>query len=212
MFRQWDSPEAAFQIMKNISRDQPCDITGIEDYAMIDRKGGIQWPLAETDEQVRNNRKDMSQQQRRLFENGKFFTPDGRARFIFDPPRPVAEPTDVDYPFVLMTGRGSSAQWHTGSRTNKSEVLRGLAPAGCYVEINPYDAEHFNIRPGGSLRIASRRGSITAAAFVTANVQPGHLFVPMHYAEVNQLTFASFDPHSRQPSYKHCAVSVRAAT
>jgi assimilatory nitrate reductase catalytic subunit len=33
----------------------------------------------------------------------------------------------------------------------------------------------------------------------------------MHYSEVNQLTHPGFDPHSRQPSYKHCAVSLRAA-
>jgi assimilatory nitrate reductase catalytic subunit len=31
----------------------------------------------------------------------------------------------------------------------------------------------------------------------------------MHYARANQLTFPAFDPHSRQPSYKHCAVRLR---
>ncbi|MBK1855011.1 hypothetical protein JO972_08575 [Verrucomicrobiaceae bacterium 5K15] len=39
-------------------------------------------------------------------------------------------------------------------------------------------------------------------------VQLGQLFMPMHYAKTNQLTKASFDPHSRQPSYKFCAVNV----
>jgi assimilatory nitrate reductase catalytic subunit len=28
----------------------------------------------------------------------------------------------------------------------------------------------------------------------------------MHFPEVNRLTFPAFDPHSRQPSYKACAV------
>ena len=42
----------------------------------------------------------------------------------------------------------------------------------------------------------------------TATVQPGHVFLPMHFAAVNQLTFPSFDPHSRQPSYKACAVAL----
>jgi assimilatory nitrate reductase catalytic subunit len=28
---------------------------------------------------------------------------------------------------------------------------------------------------------------------------------------LNQLTFPSFDPHSRQPSYKACAVRVQPA-
>jgi assimilatory nitrate reductase catalytic subunit len=56
--------------------------------------------------------------------------------------------------------------------------------------------------------IQSQRGSIVAKAFVTYSVQPGQVFIPMHYERVNQLTFAHFDPHSRQPSYKDCAVRI----
>lgn len=51
--------------------------------------------------------------ERRLFEDRKFYTPSGRARFLFDPPAPLPEPTCSDYPFTLLTGRGTSAQWHT---------------------------------------------------------------------------------------------------
>src|SRR5207249_9241079 len=47
MFEKWSSPEAVFQILKELSRNQPCDITGIRDYRMIDEAGGIQWPLSE---------------------------------------------------------------------------------------------------------------------------------------------------------------------
>jgi assimilatory nitrate reductase catalytic subunit len=203
MFTRWSSPEAAFQLMKEISRGQPCDITGIEDYAHIDAAGGIQWPWSEQGSQ------GQPAQERRLFEDGKFFTPDGKARMIFDIPRPVAEPTDAEFPFVLLTGRGSSAQWHTGSRTDKSDVLRKLAPANCYVEINPADAKRLGIEPGDEVSISSRRASIVASAFVTSTVCAGQLFVPMHYRAVNRLTHSSFDPHSRQPSYKYCAVTVR---
>ena len=153
----------------------------------------------------------MPPQQRRLFADGKFFTPDGRARLLFDLPRPVAEPTDAGFPFILLTGRGSSSQWHTGSRTDKSDVLRKLAPTHCYVEINPADAERLGIEPGSEVRIASRRAEIVAMAFVTPTVRAGQLFVPMHYRELNRLTHASFDPHSRQPSYKYCAVTLRPA-
>jgi anaerobic selenocysteine-containing dehydrogenase len=39
-------------------------------------------------------------------------------------------------------------------------------------------------------------------------VKPGQVFIPMHYEIMNQLTFASFDPYSRQPAYKACAVRV----
>jgi assimilatory nitrate reductase catalytic subunit len=56
--------------------------------------------------------------------------------------------------------------------------------------------------------VTSRRGSLTASAFVAATVQPGQVFLPMHYPEVNLLTLPVFDPHSRQPGYKHCAVRL----
>ncbi len=39
----------------------------------------------------------------------------------------------------------------------------------------------------------------------------GHVFLSMHDSQVNQLTFADFDPYSRQPAYKGCAVRVRPA-
>jgi anaerobic selenocysteine-containing dehydrogenase len=45
-------------------------------------------------------------------------------------------------------------------------------------------------------------------AFITPVVQPGQLFMPMHHARTNQLTFPAFDPYSRQPSYKASAVCV----
>lgn len=133
---------------------------------------------------------------------------DERAKFIFDLPRVAPELADAEFPFTLLTGRGTSAQWHTGSRTNKSDVLRKLAPAGIYVEVNPQDATQLEINSGTRVCVASRRATIEATAFVTTTVQPGQLFIPMHYEAVNQLTCPVFDPHSRQPSYKACAVRL----
>jgi assimilatory nitrate reductase catalytic subunit len=167
---------------------------------MIDERGGVQWPLLEdAPSPIR---------ERRLFEDGRFYTKDERARFIFDEPRDAPEVADAEYPFTLLTGRGTSAQWHTGTRTNKSDVLRKLAPAGIYAELNIVDAERLGIASGNRVRITSRRASIVARAFVTTTVQVSQMFIPMHYREVNQLTCAVFDPHSRQPSYKACAVRV----
>jgi assimilatory nitrate reductase catalytic subunit len=226
MFRAWQSPEATFQILKELSRGQPCDFSGIRDYAHIAASGGIQWPFPEDripDTENRIDRRSNStfsglrypvsaiERERRLFGDGKFFTPDGRARFIFDPPRPMPEPPDADYPFILLTGRGSSAQWHTGSRTDKSAVLRKLAPTVLTVEIHPDDASRLAITAGSRVTIRSRRGSAEAIAVVTATVQPRQIFLPMHFEAVNRLTFAAFDPHSRQPSYKACAVAVNSS-
>jgi assimilatory nitrate reductase catalytic subunit len=204
MFSRWTSPEMVFQLLKEISREQPCDITGIADYAALDLSGGVQWPLSEGASDTRV--------ERRLFENGHYFTPEGKARFVFDSPSPAPETPDSEYPFILLTGRGSSAQWHTGTRTNKSDILRKLSPDRTYVEINSDDAIRLGIQPGDDVSIESRRALITAKAFPTTTMQAGQVFIPMHYAEVNQLTHAAFDPHSRQPSYKASAVRLAKAS
>jgi assimilatory nitrate reductase catalytic subunit len=148
--------------------------------------------------------------ERRLFEDGRFHTPDTRARFCYESPRPAPESVDDDYPMILLTGRGTSAQWHTQTRTDKSSVLRKLYPADPYVEINPRDAHDLGILPRDRVRVTSRRGDLIARALVTSIVQPGQVFMPMHYAETNRLTLAVFDPYSRQPGYKACSVRVDA--
>jgi len=210
LFREWRTPEATFQILKKLSAGQPCDFTGIRDYAHIAESRGIQWPYPESsaapESKIENPKSKITE--RRLFADGRFFTPDARARFLFDAPRPMPEPPDAAYPFIMLTGRGSSAQWHTGSRTDKSAVLRKLAPTVLTAEINPDDAARLHIAAGDRVTVSSRRSTTEAIALVTPTVQPGQIFLPMHFGKVNQLTFPSFDPHSRQPSYKACAVTV----
>lgn len=112
---------------------------------------------------------------------------------------------------ILLTGRGSSAQWHTGSRTDKSEVLRRLAPRGATVEVHPDDAARHGLADGAPALVRSARGEARATTVITATVQRGQIFMPMHDPAVNRLTFPSFDPHSRQPSYKACAVCLAPA-
>jgi assimilatory nitrate reductase catalytic subunit len=197
LFRRWSSPEATFQLLTQLTRDQPCDITSITSYADLERARGIQWPAAEGVE-------------RRLFSDGKFFHPDGKARLIVGEPQRVPEPTDAKYPFTFLTGRGSSSQWHTLTRTGKSAVLEKLGATMPYVELSPIDAAALQIRPGQLVVIESRRGRMTARAFVTHGVHPKQIFISMHYARTNQLTFPAYDAESRQPAYKHCAVDVRA--
>ncbi len=201
VFADWDTPENVFKKLGQLTAGRPCDISGIADYAELERAGGIQWPFARQQE-------DRSQQ-RRLFADGVFYHADGKAKLIFETPRSVAETTSRDYPFVLLTGRGTSSQWHTQTRTGKSDVLRKLYPESNYVEINPIDAGVLGIAKGDLVEVASERASIRVSAYVTPTVKSGQLFVPMHYQDTNRLTNPSFDPYSRQPSYKHCAVAVR---
>jgi assimilatory nitrate reductase catalytic subunit len=214
MFDRWSSPEAVFQILKDLSRGQPFDITGVRDYQMIDQYGGIQWPLPEggnrgQESEVGGQRSEVGGQHRRLFEDGRFYHADGRARLLFDAPGAMPEPPCAEYPLHLLTGRGTAAQWHTQTRTSKSAVLRKLYPAQPYIEIHPSDALRAGVKSGDPVVVQSRRGSIAAKAMLTSAVQQGQVFMPMHYDAVNQLTLAHFDPHSRQPSYKDCAVRVK---
>ncbi len=209
LLKRWSSPEAVFQILKEISKGTPCDITGIEDYAMIDRMGGIQWPFPEnaaTPGAPRHGGAPLTE--RRLFEDGKFYHPDGKARFIFAEVGSIPEPTDDAYPFCLLTGRGTSAQWHTQTRTAKSAVLRQMYPQEVYVEINVKDAARLNIQHNEWVYVLTKRAVVKARAVPVMTVKPGQIFMPMHYEETNKLTFPAFDPFSRQPSYKICAANV----
>jgi anaerobic selenocysteine-containing dehydrogenase len=199
-FARWKTPEDVFDSVKELSRGRPCDVTGIRDYRMLDEAGGVQWPLREGEE--------LAEIERRLFTDGKFAHADGRARFCFDPPSAIPEPPDAAFPFVLITGRGSSAQWHTETRTRRSPVLAKLHPGEPIVEIHPDDAARLGIASGERVRLRSRRGAVVLVARVSAGVQPGQLFTAMHHEGANRLTLSAFDPHSRQPAYKHCAVSA----
>lgn len=200
MFSKWQSPEAVFQILKCLSAGQPCDITGVEDYPALDAAGGIQWPVPE-------DNPDTSKE-RRLFADGQFFHPDGKARFLWESPRQLPEPVSSMYPLQLLTGRGSASQWHTQTRTSKSAVLRKLYPAEPYLEINPSDAHPLGIHQGEHIYVTSQRGRVSATAFLTRSVKPGEVFMAMHYDVTNLLTHPSFDPYSNQPAYKACAVRV----
>ena len=146
LFTEWKTPEAVFQILKRLSKGRPCDISGIVDYAMLDQAGGVQWPFPEGASLPPYGHvgHEGAFSQRRLFEDGRFFTDDGKARLLFEANRPLPEPTSSEFPLTLLTGRGNSSQWHTDTRTGKSAVLRRLAPRGDYVEISPVDARARN--------------------------------------------------------------------
>jgi anaerobic selenocysteine-containing dehydrogenase len=205
LFRGWQTPESAFRVLQRCSENQPCDITGISGHEMLRKSGGVQWPLSRD----QGSKFEVSSfKERRLFEDGKFYTPDKRAKFMFDPPVSAPEQRSLEYPLILMTGRGTSAQWHTETRTGKSAVLAKMMPEELMVDVNPVDAKQLGLRDGASVRVVSKRAALTAKARLTTCVNPGEVFLPMHDNRVNQLTHASFDPHSRQPSYKHSAVRI----
>jgi formate dehydrogenase major subunit/formate dehydrogenase alpha subunit len=80
------------------------------------------------------------------------------------------------------------------------------------VEISPPDAERLGVAGGGKLRVTSRRGSITAQAWITERVPPGMVFANFHFpaASANELTGSALDPVAKIPEYKVSAVKVEA--
>jgi len=141
----------------------------------------------------------------------KFYAaPDCRATVWLRPAKPPAEPVDKDYPIVMSTGRVLE-HWHTGTMTMRARELR-LAQPECYVEIHPDDAKKYGIRSGNMIKITSRRGEAVVKARVVDVPRPGMIFVPWHWEDkdslINRVTIDAYDPGSKQPEFKVCAVKI----
>ena len=120
---------------------------------------------------------------------------------------PKEEPSD-EYPLILTTGR-NAYQFHTGTMTRKSKGLNEMRGEEL-VEMNPADAEALGIADGDLVRVASRRGAVTAKAKVTDSLAKGTIFMTFHFAEVrtNLVTSPALDPVSKIPEFKVAAVRV----
>ncbi|MFH1799044.1 MAG: formate dehydrogenase subunit alpha [Candidatus Omnitrophota bacterium] len=126
-------------------------------------------------------------------------------------PRPFIEPkekTDDEFNFILSTGR-IYWHWHTRTLTGRTSTLEREAPKP-YVELHPEDAGKLGIRNGEKVKVTSRRGDVSLAAFITERVAKGSCFIPFHYREAaaNILTINEVDPLAKIPEYKVCAVKV----
>ncbi|HET9769564.1 MAG TPA: molybdopterin-dependent oxidoreductase [Acidimicrobiia bacterium] len=202
LYPGWTAPADAFSEWRRVSAGRLCDYSGIT-YDRIDACGGVQWPAPADDPSVPLAGSP------RLYADGVFPNPTGRVRLPLVECRPLSEPPRPEYPLVLNTGR-TVEHWHTRTKTGRVTLLEDLAPEA-WIEMNPADAEHLKIRTGDPIRVVSQRGSIDhIIARVTAIVRAGEVFIPFHYDEAcaNRLTRSEFDPISREPNYKQCAVRV----
>ena len=147
----------------------------------------------------------------RPFADGKFQTPDGRARFV--PTLYHSEDIAEDH-FTLNTGRIRD-QWHTMTRT-------GLVPklfshrAEPYIELSPADAARLRLKPADLAEINSSRGKSIARVLISDAMSAGNVFQPMHWNATfassglaNANTVSTVDPHSGQPALKSALVRIR---
>ncbi|TCQ29330.1 nitrate reductase [Rhizobium sp. PP-CC-3G-465] len=148
----------------------------------------------------------------RFFADGRFYHPDGRARFV--PVIPARDQrTTAAHPFALNTGRIRD-QWHTMTRTGKTARLTAHF-AEPFVEIHPDDARSLGLTPADLVVLESPQGRAVLRALVTPRQKPGHLFAPMHWndqfasaARIDALVPGLVDPVSGQPASKHVAVAA----
>ena len=163
----------------------------------------IQWPVSEY-------AKSGAQ---RLYTNGQFSTPNGKARFVSVTGQAVANPTSPAWPLALNSGRIRD-QWHTMTRTALAPQLNAHKPEP-FVEIHPQTAQQFGLTDSGYATVTSPWGSATLKVAITDNVRPNDLFVPMHWndqwasgARIGALVNPATDPVSGQPESKHTPCKI----
>ncbi|UTF61387.1 nitrate reductase [Gilvimarinus sp. DA14] len=150
----------------------------------------------------------------RLFADGRFYTPDGRARLIpIEARLPVNEPGAEQV--ILNTGRIRD-QWHTMSRTGTAAKLLGHVDEP-YIDINPHDIERFGLTEGDLAVLSNQGQRYFGRVKATSAQRPGEVFVPMHwngkYAAsscADALINAVVDPICGQPEFKHSPVRLKA--
>ena len=164
----------------------------------------VQWPV-----------RSPSSGTERLFGDGAFAFPSGRARLVAISPGRLANAVSTDWPFVLNTGRVRD-QWHTMTRTGMSPRL-AVHVAEPFVEVHPKDAAALGLEQAMLARVETAHGAAVLRVMVSERQQLGSLFVPIHWSSENSsagracaLVQPNTDPFSGQPEAKATPARVSA--
>lgn len=197
----WKTPEDCFNLLKACSKDRPFDFTGV-DYRGLENSHGIQWPFPLGS--------SLDEDERRLYADGHFFTPDKKAIFQFEPVPKDPMPHTEEYPYIFNTGRGSVGQWHTQSRTREVQFVENVSLDHAYCYIHPSVASQMGLKHEDVITITSINGqSADFSVRISDDVQEDEIYAPIHYVECNKLTPSIYDPYSKEPSYKSAVVNIK---
>jgi anaerobic selenocysteine-containing dehydrogenase len=194
LYPGWMTTRDAYKEWQRVSAGRMCDYSAFS-WEQIEAAGGIQWGGE------------------RLYGDGIFPTSDGRAILHMVPCDPFIEQPDKEYDFILNTGR-TVEHWHTRTKTAQVDILNKMVP-NAWLEMNPLDAKRLKLSSHDSVTVFSKRGKVTNLELrITSIVAPGQVFMPFHFAETNsnRVTLGAFDPISREPNFKQCAVRVQKTT
>mgnify|MGYP002081919383 CR=1 FL=1 len=201
----WETPRSTFELLKKCSKGMPCDITGIT-YEMLEGPNmegsrGVQWPFREGETLIED--------ERRLYEDGNYYTPSKKAKFHFEDIAENPIQTSKEFPYIFNSGRGTVGQWHTGVRSREIEAAERIYSKESYVFMHPELALELNIVENERVSIASQNGVTRDFTIkISDHVKKEHLYAPMHYIETNALTPSVYDPYSKEPSFKTVAVNI----
>ncbi len=166
----------------------------------------IQWPVNASNPQGTA----------RMFTDGKFFTPSGKAQFVASGSalaKAVAKAQQQGQ-LLLNTGRLRD-QWHTMTRTGSAPRLTAHDDIA-YLEMHPEDALNSGLSHNAMARVSNDHGVITLQVKVLDTAMPGRVFAPIHWNQqfssagvVNQLVPPYVDPVSGQPELKASSVTVQ---
>ncbi len=220
---KFKNPEDVWNEMREASLDTAYDFMGIT-RERLKAERGVRWPCPTEDHPGTDLRfvkghdplLDAGPYADDSLAEGEisfYARPDKRGVIWLRPAKGPAEPTDAEFPYVLSTGRVLE-HWHTGSMTMRAEELRRAQPE-CYVEVHPDDAAKLAVQSGEKVKIISRRGEALIKVRVIDTPRPGMLFVPWHWEDddslINRVTIDAYDPGSKQPEFKICAVKIAKA-
>jgi len=193
--------EDVFRELAAASKGGTADYSGMT-YAKIEKNMGVFWPCPSAHHAGTP----------RLFEDGRFYHEDGKARFYGFDYRPPAEDVDAEYPIFFTSGRVVS-QYLSGNQTRRIGGLVDQYPEPL-CEMHPALAERLGVRKGDPVRVVTRRGEIVVPAQVVKTIRPDTVFVPYHWPgkkSANLLTNRALDPISKIPEFKVCACRVEKA-
>jgi nitrate reductase NapA len=200
--------EAVWDEWRQISGHSKYNFVGIT-YDRLKKERGLRWPCP-TESHPGTCRRYVPGEDPLAHGSGRFDfygQADGRAHIWLDHQDPAKDPVTSEFPLVLTTGR-ILEHWHTMTITGQVEALQQIHPN--YVEVHPEDAHTWKITDGGGVLVKSRRGEAEFVAKVTDAIRPGVVFATFHSPQhlVNLVANDVFDPFSKEPEFKLCAVSI----
>jgi nitrate reductase NapA len=207
--------ERLFEEYRKFTRFKHKDLAPYAEYV---KARGLRWPVIQHEDGVwRETRFRFVEGEDRYVKKDagvQFYhstSKDDRAQIWLHPYTAPPEVPDAEFPFWLCTGRVIE-HWHTGTMTRRiPELWRSMPNA--YVEVNAKDADRLGVKNGDRLALESRRGKLELPVWIDGRGAPpqGTLFVPFFDETmlVNVLTLEAYDPFSKQPDYKKCAVRAK---